>query len=174
MPLIGVLGFVEVRYISLLPSCALLASCCGAPTEMPSVAVPIAVLACPTSQFGVEAIEVTNAGDRVAEECGDSARRQGCKGSISFVVDVSAAGISSIREIDGFAGPALRACLRAAVSRAALGPATDCRGTLIDAQAPGHLFWDMGEVGISSQLANVGAVIPALDPSCVTALDKSR
>jgi hypothetical protein len=94
------------------------------------------------------------------------ARRQGCKGSIAFDVEVDDVGLSRITEVHGLATPALRTCLQAAVGEAALAPATDCRGAFLTSTTEGTLTWDMGDMGISARLANVAGVIPALDPSC--------
>jgi hypothetical protein len=145
---------------------ALLLSCGGAPESLPPVRSPDT--GCRPEDDGKVVVGVVNAGDNLSG-CIDDALAQGCRGVLKFDVEVDEVGQARLVELRGQASPSLRACLQVSIEQAALGPATDCQGHFVRAQANGGFAWDAGELEYSWRLANLAGASTAWRESCPVA-----
>jgi hypothetical protein len=140
-------------------------ACRSGDSDLPAIRGHAPAVGCPEGARLLHAGEVANGGDGLWS-CRDAARRSGCSGAIRFDVEVDEVGRNTIVRWVGSVDGELRSCIETAVADAALGPATDCHGTFIRTITRGSVSWRFGDSGYSASLANVGGIIPALDPSC--------
>ena len=144
----------------------LLSSCSDTPESLPPVTSRSA--GCQPEDYGKVVVGIVNAGDNLSS-CIDDALAQGCRGVLTFDVEVDEFGQVRLLELRGEASPLLRTCLQASIESAALGPATDCPGNFVPASTSGGFAWDAGLLEYSWRLANVAGASTAVLDSCPVA-----